>query len=50
MFGLKKYNKAKSKSFASDKERKKYFAIQNYYKNKNNTSSSKTTTKSKNQP
>ena len=41
MFGIKKYNKAKSKSFASDKERKKYFAIQNYYKNKNSNTSSK---------
>ena len=32
MFGLKKFTKAKTKYFSSDKERKKYFAIQDYYK------------------
>lgn len=34
MFGLKMFNKTKSEKFASDKERKRYFAIQNYYKEK----------------
>jgi hypothetical protein len=36
MFGLKKFKEAKSRSFANEKERKKYFAIKEYYKNKNN--------------
>ena len=34
MFGLKIFNKTKSKSFKSDTERKRYYAIQNYYKKK----------------
>lgn len=34
MFGIKKYTKAKTKSFASDKERRRYYAIQDYYKRK----------------
>ena len=34
MFGLKIFNKSKSKKFKNDKERKRYYAIQNYYKNK----------------
>ena len=35
MFGLKIFTKIKSKKFASDKERKQFFAIQGYYKKKN---------------
>ena len=34
MFGLKLFTKAKTKKFASDKDRKQYYAIQGYYKNK----------------
>ena len=34
MFGLKKFKDAKTKKFDSDKERKRYFAIQSYYKKK----------------
>lgn len=34
MFGTKKFKKAKTKKFNSDKERKQFFAIQAYYKNK----------------
>ena len=35
MFGLKLYAKTKTKKFASDKDRKQYYAIQGYYKKKN---------------
>lgn len=35
MFGLKLFTKTKTKKFASDKDRKQYYAIQEYYKNKN---------------
>ena len=35
MFGLKLFTKTKSKKFASDKDRKQYYAIQGYYKKKN---------------
>lgn len=35
MFGTSKFKKVKQKVFKSDNERKKYFAIQNYYKSKN---------------
>lgn len=48
MFGLKLFNKTKTKKFKTDKERKQYFAIQNYYKNKNSTHIS--TTKDKKNP
>lgn len=34
MFGTNKYQKIKSTKFNSDNERKKYFAILNYYKKK----------------
>ena len=34
MFGLKKFKETKTKKFESDKNRKQYFAIQNYYKAK----------------
>ena len=32
MFGLKIFNKSKSKKFKNDKDRKRYFAIQKYYR------------------
>ena len=35
MFGTKKYKEGKNKIFNSDNERKKYFAIKNYYSKKN---------------
>ena len=35
MFGLKIFAKAKTQKFASDKERKQYYAIQGYYKKRN---------------
>ena len=31
MFGLKIFTKTKNKRFSSNKERKRYFAIQDYY-------------------
>ena len=34
MFGMKLFAKSKTKKFASDKERKQYYAIKGYYKNK----------------
>jgi hypothetical protein len=42
MFGIKKFKKAKTKKFESDKERKQYFAIQTYYKKKNEQAKKKT--------
>lgn len=39
MFGIKKYKDAKTKKFNNDKERKQFFAIQSYYKNKAKTGS-----------
>ena len=50
MFGLKLFTKTKTKKFASDKDRKQYYAIQGYYKRKNesknrSTQRSKTTKK-----
>jgi hypothetical protein len=47
MFGLKLFTKTKTKKFASDKDRKQYYAIQGYYKKKAD-SVSKPTVKSKN--
>ena len=47
MFGLKLFTKTKTKKFASDKDRKQYYAIQGYYKKKTE-SLSKATAKSKN--
>lgn len=44
MFGLKKFAKTKTKIFKSEKERKRYFAIQDYYR----SNSANTTSKSKN--
>lgn len=35
MFGLKLFAKMKTKKFATDKERKQYYAIKGYYKKKN---------------
>jgi len=35
MFGLKLFTKTKTKKFASDKARKQNYAIQGYYKKKN---------------
>lgn len=35
MSGLKLFTKTKTKKFASDKDRKQYYAIQGYYKKKN---------------
>ena len=34
MFGSKKFKKSKAKVFNSDNERKRYFAIQAFYKKK----------------
>ena len=34
MFGLKLFTKTKTKKFASDKNRRQYYAIQGYYKKK----------------
>ena len=34
MFATKKFKQAKAKKFDSDKERKRFFAIQAYYKKK----------------
>ncbi len=38
MFGTNKYKEVKTTKFKSDNERKKYFAIKNYYKNNQTTS------------
>lgn len=37
MFGLKLFVKTKTKKFASDKDRKQYYAIQGYYKKNKST-------------
>lgn len=37
MFGLKLFAKTKAKKFASDKDRKQYYAIQGYYRKKSET-------------
>ena len=34
MFGLKLFAKVKTRKFASEKERRQYFAIQDYYRKK----------------
>ena len=34
MFGIKLFTKTKTKKFATDKDRKQYYAIQDYYKKK----------------
>ena len=41
MFGLKLFTKTKTKKFASDKNRRQYYAIQGYYKKKNETMNKK---------
>ncbi len=41
MFGLKKFKETKTKKFESDKKRKQYFAIRNYYKAKSVNSKNK---------
>ena len=41
MYGLKKYAQTKTKRFASDKDRKRHFAIQSYYAKKKSASSEK---------
>lgn len=43
MFGLKLFTKTKTKKFANDKERRQYYAIQGYYKKKNEIADKKTT-------
>ncbi len=52
MFGTNKYKEVKTTKFKSDNERKRYFAIKNYYKNHPTSIYSKptkpTNTKSKN--
>lgn len=48
MFELKLFAKAKTKKFANDKDRKRYYAIKNYYKKKNSEPSIQSTTKNKN--
>ena len=47
MFGIKLFAKTKTKKFASDKDRRQYYAIQGYYKKKND-SIKQTATKAKN--
>ena len=47
MFGVKLFTKTKTKKFASDKDRKQYYAIQGYYKKKNEIAK-KNITKTKN--
>ena len=47
MFGNSKFKKVKTKTFKSDNERKKYFAIKNYYEKKNNIYIIDTPTKKK---
>lgn len=50
MFGLKLFTKTKTKKIANDKDRKQYYAIQGYYKKKNEspkTSISKSKTNKK---
>ena len=42
MFGLKLFAKTKTKKFASDKDRKQYYAIQGYYKKKNESTKTST--------
>lgn len=39
MFGTKKYKEQKEKRFSSDNERKRFFAIKNYYSKKSKESS-----------
>ena len=48
MFGLKIFTKTKTKKFASDKDRKQYYAIQGYYKKKNESTNKPTKPKSAN--
>lgn len=38
MFGAKRYKTKKTKIFSSDNERKRFFAIKNYYEKKSNPS------------
>ena len=47
MFGLKLFTKTKTKKFASEKDRKKYYAIQGYYKKKNDQKKSQAAIKNK---
>lgn len=47
MFAIKKFKNAKTKKFENDKERKQYFAIQSYYKNKASVYSTKKKTTKK---
>lgn len=46
MFGTNKYKEVKTTKFKSDNERKKYFAIKNYYKNNPSSSIYSKSTKS----
>ncbi len=50
MFGLKIFAKSKTKKFATDKDRRKYYAIQGYYKNKNNGAERNSKNKKDNAP
>ena len=45
MFSTKKFNDTKTTKFKSDKQRKQYFAIKNYYKKKSATIKTKQTQK-----
>ena len=47
MFGLKLFTRTKSKKFARDKDRRKYYAIQGYYKKKSKKAVSKQKSKMK---
>jgi len=47
MFGLKIFRKTKTKKFATDKDRRQYYAIQGYYKNKYQASAPKDSIKKK---
>lgn len=47
MFGLKLFTKTKAKKFASDKDRKQYYAIQGYYKKSGSVNKKTTGTQSK---
>lgn len=47
MFGLKLFAKTKTKKFATDKDRKKYYAIKEYYKRKNEATQRSTPNRNK---
>ena len=45
MYGLKKYKKIKEKKISQDKERRRYFAITEYYKKKETRTQTKAVVK-----